>query len=142
MSADNELGKPPDNVKSIKVTDDFVEIEAGVDYYGNDDGYNRLTKVIMKIVDKYGRTVSGSWGKRWAKAAPGIETRRMEGSTRSGHQEHAKQQAIRIYCSACPVYVLIRHMNEYVSYDAPGSMGSYDEWLRYDIAEPDRLNNG
>jgi hypothetical protein len=138
MNTNKKLEKLPEDVKSISVTGAFVEIECGVDYYGSDDGYNRLATIILKIIDLDGRTIPEIWEKSWTEVAPGITTRRLEGSARSGRREQAKQQSLRIYRSACPVYVLIRHTHEYVSYDEPGSQSSYDEWFRYEASNSDR----
>jgi hypothetical protein len=133
---------PPDDARSISVTDDFVEIDYGVDYRGNDDGYHRDETVIMIIVDKRGQTVPGIWEKEWEEIAPGIETRRLEGGTRSGRQEHARGQSIRVHRSACPVHIQLRHMYRYTSYDDEGSSSRYDEWLRFETKDSDGKQTG
>jgi len=133
---------PPDEAELISVAEDFVEIACGIDYHGNENGYVRDAKVILTIIDKYGRTVPGLWGKEWAEIAPGIQTRREEGSTRSGSFEHAEGEEIRIYRLACPVYVQFRYLYEYNSYEYEGSSYSRDEWIRYEAAASDSKQTG
>jgi len=127
--------QPNDDLKTILVVKEYEELTGGIDYYGNEDGYHRDEKTILTILDKHGETISGIWEKEWAEIAPGIQTCRGEGSTRSGRFEHAEGKVLRIYRSACPVTVQFRHISEYISYDSEGSSGRYDEWLRYEAAE-------
>ncbi|MEI7845641.1 MAG: hypothetical protein WCK35_07545 [Chloroflexota bacterium] len=126
---------PSTDIRSISVVGDLEEIECGIDYRGKEDGYHRDETLIMKIVNKDEKAVIGIWEKEWQEIAPGIKTRREEGGTRAGKREHARGQVIRVYRSACPVQVQLRHMYRYVSYDDEGSSSSYDEWIRFEAAD-------
>ena len=128
---------PTEDVKPVKVAGDFAEVHCGIDYYGTDDGYNRHETAIRRIVDKYGRAVEGIWTEEWTEIAPGIETRKRDEVTKGGSQEHVKRQSIRIYRSACPVYIQLQHMYDYVDYDKEGQSSSYEEWHRYEAANSD-----
>jgi len=59
MQPNGEEKIPPDEAEVISVVEDFVEIACGIDYHGNENGYVRDAKVILTIIDKYGRTVPG-----------------------------------------------------------------------------------
>jgi len=136
MQPDDGEQKSDDDVTTIPVVEEFLEISYGTDYLGNEDGYHRDEKVILTIIDKHGETISGIWEKEWAEIALGIQTCRKEGSTRSGRFiEHSEGKTLRIYRSACPVTVQFRHISEYISYDSEGSSSSYDEWLRYEASD-------
>jgi hypothetical protein len=125
---------PVESVKSVEVVGDFVEVTSGIDYYGTDDGYNRHETSVCKIVDKSGMRVDIGWTEKWTEIVPGIEARQEEEVTKGGSQEHVRKQSIRIYRSACPVYVQFRHTYEYVDYDKDGQYSSYKEWHRYEVA--------
>ena len=127
--------QPNDDLKTILVMKEFEEITGGVDYFGNENGYHRDAKVILTIIDNQGQTIPGIWEKEWAEIAPGIQTCRKEGSTRSGSFERAEKETLRIYRSACPVTVQIRHISEYISYDSEADSSRRDEWVRYEIAD-------
>ena len=125
---------PAEDVESVKVASDFAEVDCGTDYYGTDDGYDRHETAIRRIVDKYGKAVEGIWTEKWTEIAPGIETRQRGEVIKGGRQEHVKRQSIRIYRSACPVYVQFQHMYDYVDYDKEGQHSSYEDWHRYEAA--------
>jgi hypothetical protein len=141
MISDNKAPKSPENAELVQVSDDFLEIACGILFLGNEDGFNRDEKVILTIIDNQGREVPGRWGKEWIEVAPGIQTRKRDGSTRSGNLEQAHGQEMIIYRSACPVYVQFRYLYRYSSYDGEDSSSSRGEWIRYEAAVGSKQNS-
>jgi hypothetical protein len=127
---------PTENVTSIEVDHDFIDVVCGVDYYGSDSGYMRHETVIREIVDKHDRAVRVVWETKRTEIAPGIETGSESEGWRHGSQEHIKRQSIRIFRSACPVHVRFEHRSQYTSYESGGDSNSYEYWQRYEAVNP------
>ena len=87
----------------------------------NDQSIERIE--VSALFDRDGRRLEGHWNAAWQDAAPGIQTRLIEGL-----------RAVRIERAACPVTVEMQHQHEYLCLDDPDacSRGARRYRVRYE----------
>jgi hypothetical protein len=128
----------PEAREIVRISRDPALLEVTVYYRGKTGGYYVERTSIRSILDRSGRSVEPLWDEEWAEVAPGIETRGENRSSRTtfgdrSHQSHIRG-SLRIYRSACPVYVRFLKTWEYNDYDDYSFSTQENEayWVRFE----------